>query len=192
MKTSTRVSCSASPNATRRWAIPGFFCHTTGCTRFRSSIPPSTRISRCSNIRATNCRRGASSSTTWCSFRKRNPRACSRGSRLRLPGLERVIERAAARARSIDQHRHVSRRVLILPHHLVRGGDLFPRKHLAHAGVDATVEHELVCGTCLLEMREVRALDALLPHPHIARIEGEVITGGAGAEDHHAAALDDQ
>ena len=41
-------------------------------------------------------------------------------------------------------------------------------------------------------MREVRALDALLPHPDIARVEGDVVARGAGAEHHHAAALDHQ
>src|SRR5665811_615109 len=40
--------------------------------------------------------------------------------------------------------------------------------------------------------RQVRALDALLPHPDIARIEGEIVAGGAGAEHHHAAALHHQ
>ena len=39
-------------------------------------------------------------------------------------------------------------------------------------------------------MREVRALDALLPHPDVARVEGDIEAGGAGAEHHHAAALD--
>ena len=71
-------------------------------------------------------------------------------------------------------------------------GNLRPRQHLAHAGIDAAVEHELVGGRGLLEMREVRALDALLPHPDVARIEGDVVAGGAGAEHHHAAALDHQ
>src|SRR5436190_595647 len=41
----------------------------------------------------------------------------------------------------------------------------------------------------LFQVCEVRALNALLAHPHIARIEGEVVTRGAGAEHHHAAAL---
>ena len=41
-------------------------------------------------------------------------------------------------------------------------------------------------------MGEVRALDALLPHPDIARVERDVVAGGAGAEHHHAAALDHQ
>ena len=44
----------------------------------------------------------------------------------------------------------------------------------------------------LLQMREMRALDALLPHPDVARIEGDVVAGGAGAEHHHAAALHDE
>src|SRR5205085_12129758 len=49
---------------------------------------------------------------------------------------------------------------------------------------------ERVGGARLLEGREMRALDALLPHPHIARVERDVVAAGAGAEHHHAAALD--
>src|SRR5262249_61754108 len=41
-------------------------------------------------------------------------------------------------------------------------------------------------------MREVRALHPLLPHPDIARIEGDVVAGGAGAEHDHTAALHHQ
>src|SRR4029077_60142 len=35
-----------------------------------------------------------------------------------------------------------------------------------------------------------RTLHALLPHPDVARVEGDVIDGGAGAKHDHAAALD--
>src|SRR6476620_8252679 len=35
----------------------------------------------------------------------------------------------------------------------------------------------------------MRALHALLMHPHIPGIHGEVVTGSAGAEHYHAAAL---
>src|ERR1700722_4063907 len=41
-------------------------------------------------------------------------------------------------------------------------------------------------------MGKVRALYALLPHPDVARVEGDVVARGAGAKDHHAAALDDE
>src|ERR1700692_78581 len=41
-------------------------------------------------------------------------------------------------------------------------------------------------------MGKMRALDALLPHPDIAGVEGDVVARGAGAKHHHAAALDDQ
>src|SRR4029079_11441630 len=41
-------------------------------------------------------------------------------------------------------------------------------------------------------MGEMRALDALLPHPDVARVERDVVARGAGAEHHHAAALDHQ
>ena len=45
-------------------------------------------------------------------------------------------------------------------------GILLPGEHLAHARVDAPVDHELVRRRRLLQVGEVRALDALLPHPH--------------------------
>src|SRR6185437_725216 len=44
----------------------------------------------------------------------------------------------------------------------------------------------------LQQIGEVRALNALLAHPDIARVEGDVVAGGAGAEDDHAAALHDE
>ncbi len=103
-----------------------------------------------------------------------------------------VIERTQSGARRVDEHRHVAGRMTIGAHQLVRVRDLVPGKHLAHAGIDAPIEHELVCRRGLLEMREVRALDALLPHPHIAGVESDVVAGGAGAEHHHAAALHHQ
>src|SRR5581483_2354389 len=45
-------------------------------------------------------------------------------------------------------------------------------------------------GGSLLQMREVRTLNALLSHPHVTRIEGYVEARGAGAKNDHAAALD--
>src|SRR6476646_4578815 len=74
----------------------------------------------------------------------------------------------------------------------VRMRNLGPRKYFAHAGVDAAIEHELVCRRSLLEVGEMRALDALLPHPDITRVESDVVAGGPGAEHHHAAALHHQ
>src|SRR5437016_12645314 len=100
--------------------------------------------------------------------------------------LHRVLERSAAGARRVHQHRHVAGRMLVLPHDLMRRRDLVPGEDLAQAGIDSTVEHKLICGARLLEMREMRALNALLAHPHIARIEGEIVAARAGAEDHHA------
>src|ERR1700754_1393694 len=38
----------------------------------------------------------------------------------------------------------------------------------------------------------MRALNALLAHPYIARVESDVVAGGAGAEHDHAAALHDE
>ena len=67
-----------------------------------------------------------------------------------------------------------------------------PREDLRHAGIDPSVDDELVGRRGLLEVGEMRALDALLPHPDEARIEGDVEPTRAGAEHHHAAALDDE
>jgi membrane protein len=100
-----------------------------------------------------------------------------------------VLERAQARLLGVDEHGHVARRVLVFPHLGVRQRNLVPREHFRHARVDAAVDHELVGGGSLLQMREMRALNALLVHPHIARVEGQVEAGGAGAEHDHAAAL---
>src|ERR1700722_20112314 len=74
----------------------------------------------------------------------------------------------------------------------MRVRNLLPREYVAHARIDAAINHEAVGGTCLFQMREVRALDALLPHPDIARIEGDVVSRGPGAENDHAAALGHQ
>ena len=101
--------------------------------------------------------------------------------------------RCAARALALDQHRHVAGRVLVLPHLRVGARDSRPREDLRHAGIDAAVDHEAgwPADACL-QMGEMRALDALLAHPHEARVEGEVVAGGAGAEHDHAAALHDE
>ena len=55
-----------------------------------------------------------------------------------------VLERLEPLRRRIDQHRHVAGRVLVLPHLHVRERDLGPGEHLAHARIDALLEHEAV------------------------------------------------
>src|SRR5262249_40923451 len=77
-------------------------------------------------------------------------------------------------------------------HFHMRERDLVPGEHFAHAGIDALLEHETVGLRGLLEMREVRALNTLLAHPDVARIECEIVAGSAGAEYDHAAALHDE
>src|SRR5262249_17513215 len=44
----------------------------------------------------------------------------------------------------------------------------------------------------LLEVCEMRSLDALLSHPHIACIERKIVACRSCTEDNHAAALDDK
>src|SRR3984893_4194165 len=106
--------------------------------------------------------------------------------------LKHILEIAQARARRVDQHRHIAGLVLVGAHQFVGIGNLLPRKNVAHARIDALIEHELIGGAGLLEVREMRALHALLAHPDITRVERDVVAGGAGAEHDHAAALDDE
>src|SRR5262245_33390482 len=82
--------------------------------------------------------------------------------------------------------------MLVLPHLHVRERDFVPGENFAHARIDALLQHKTVCSRRLLEVREMRALDTLLPHPNVARIECEIVAGGPRAEDDHAAALYDQ
>src|SRR5262249_9846643 len=103
--------------------------------------------------------------------------------------LDHVLDGTKTGARRADQHRHVARAMLVLPHAHMRLRDLLPGEDLAHAGIDAPLHYELVGLARLEEMGEMRALDALLMHQHITRIHGEVVAGGAGAEHDHAAAL---
>src|SRR5262249_6608699 len=58
--------------------------------------------------------------------------------------LDHIIQRAQPRARRVDQHCHVARRVPVGSHQFVRVRNPRPGKYFAHAGVDAAVEHELV------------------------------------------------
>src|SRR5208283_2976773 len=44
----------------------------------------------------------------------------------------------------------------------------------------------------LFGVGEMRALQALLPHPQVAQIDGCVVARGAGAHDHHAAGVADE
>src|SRR5438067_13366836 len=75
--------------------------------------------------------------------------------------LDHVFEIAQALARRVDQHRHIAGLVAIGAHQLVRVGYLLPRKHIAHARIDAAIDDELVGGARLLEMREMRTLHPL-------------------------------
>src|SRR5579883_753389 len=106
--------------------------------------------------------------------------------------IEGVLERAQAGPPGRDEHRHVPRLVLVLPHLGVRLGDVGPVEDLAHAGIDAALDDQLVGLARLQEVGEVAALDALLAHPHEAGIHRQIVAGGAGAEHHHAAALHDE
>src|SRR6266446_90642 len=58
-------------------------------------------------------------------------------------------------ARRADEARHVSRRVAVLVHHLVRVRDLVERERLAEAGIDLAGDDEIVQAVRLRVVREV-------------------------------------
>src|SRR6266481_7499982 len=80
----------------------------------------------------------------------------------------------------------------VLVHELVRARDVVEAERLAEAGVDLAGEDEVVQALRLLVVREVRALEALLPHPEIAQIDGCVVAGRTGANHDHAAGVADE
>jgi hypothetical protein len=108
----------------------------------------------------------------------RAPPAARTSARLRRPGSRRV-----------DQDRHVAAGVLVLAHQLVARAGLGEREGARQARVDLAVDHQLVDAGGLRVVGEVRALQALLPHPVVAQIERRVVAGGAGADHDHAAGL---
>src|SRR5689334_18924151 len=119
-------------------------------------------------------------------------RALRRPVRLAAAGFDDILEGAKARALCVHQDRHVAWHMLVLPHLGVCSWNVGPGKHFGHDGCDASLDVEAVGLARLQQIGEVRALNALLAHPDIARIEGDVVAGGAGAEDDHAAALHDE
>src|SRR5580692_13174491 len=89
------------------------------------------------------------SDSAWALRPQCPPYKCLRPSR-----LDHVLEIPQPRARGVDQHRHVAGFVAVGAHQLVGVGDFLPGKHVAHARIDALVEHELVGGAGLLQVRE--------------------------------------
>jgi hypothetical protein len=95
--------------------------------------------------------------------------------------------------RSLYQNGHVAGLVLVGAHLHVRGGDVVPAEHLGHARIDAARSM-----TSLLAWLACFRLAKWLPWTRfwrihtIARVHGQVVAGGAGAEHDHAAALHDE
>src|SRR5499433_4360581 len=67
-------------------------------------------------------------------------------------GLDHIVQRAQPRARRVDQHCHVARRVPVGSHQFVRVRYPRPGKYLAHAGVDTADAHGMVGRRSLLEV----------------------------------------
>ncbi len=88
-----------------------------------------------------------------------------------------------------DEHGHVPVRVLVLVHELMRERDLAELKRARQARVDASLENEVVHPLRLFVIREVRSLQALLPHPQVPQVDGRVVAGRSGADDDHATRL---
>jgi hypothetical protein len=82
--------------------------------------------------------------------------------------------------------------MLVLPHLGVRDRNLLEGENLRHTGIDTSVDHKAIGGACLFEMREVRTLNPLLPHPDIARVKSQVEPCRPRAEDDHASTFDEK
>src|SRR5438552_4554285 len=99
---------------------------------------------------------------------------------------------AQPRARRVHQAGHVPVRVAVLVHELVHVRDLLEGEGLGEARVDLVRRDQVVQGLRLLVVGEVRALEALLPHPEVAQIGDRGVAARAGADDDHAARVADE
>src|SRR6476469_8395934 len=61
-----------------------------------------------------------------------------------LAGFDHVLEGAQPGARRADEHGHVAGAMLILPHAHMCFRNLLPGEYLAHARIDAALDHQLV------------------------------------------------
>ena len=100
---------------------------------------------------------------------------------------ERLFNRAQPAARRLHQYGHIARQMLIAAHFHMRFGQVVPVKGFRQARIKLVFTHQPIGRSRLLEIGKVRALKALLMHPHVADIEGQIITGGARADHHHTA-----
>src|SRR5213592_3471934 len=92
----------------------------------------------------------------------------------------------------VHQAGHVSGRLPVLVHELVHVRDLLEGEGLGEARIDLAGRHEVVQGLRLLVVREVRALEALLPHPEVAEVGDRGVAARARADDDHAARVADE
>lgn len=79
--------------------------------------------------------------------------------------------------------------MVVIRHALMGFRQVLPGEGFTEAGIKPALNHQLVRFRRLFEGCEMTALDAFLAHPHITGVKGEVVSGGASAEDDHAAAL---
>ena len=75
--------------------------------------------------------------------------------------------------------------MLIAAHFHMCFGQVDPIKGFRQTWVQLVFAHQPIGGGGLLEIGKMRALKALLMHPHVAHIKGQIVTGGASADDHH-------
>src|ERR671914_1047321 len=92
-------------------------------------------------------------------------------------------------SRGRDQGGHVSLRVCVLRHELVRRGDLVERERPRQARVDPSVYHQTVEGRGLLVVGEVGPLEPLLPHPEVPEVGDGMVAGRPRTDHHHPAAV---
>src|SRR5438874_6278996 len=92
-------------------------------------------------------------------------------------------------ARPLGAHQccHYSQRLFPLVHQLMAFPDVLERVRLAQTRVDLSIDDHLVERPRLLIVREMRALQPLLPHPEVAQVDGRVEAAGPRADHDHSA-----
>ena len=74
----------------------------------------------------------------------------------------------------------------------MRVTNLIKAKSPRQAGINLACKNQLVHRFGLHIICQMRTLQTLLHHPMITQIHGNVIAGGAGTNDHHAARFTDK
>lgn len=97
-----------------------------------------------------------------------------------------LIRFSATFVRGVHQYRHVSVRMAVLEHRLMRESRFRKREGFRKAGAYFAACDEVVQSLAFFEVGKMRTLEPLLPHPMVPEIEGRGISGRSGAYDDHS------